>query len=151
MHQAQAAPTEEELRAQLCQQVLNQVTYPGMSATVIVTAVNQYLCSNMVYDRDYYTTIDALTLGKGRCQGYANAFKSIMTQAGIPTDYVRGYVHGEGDASHAWNRVLIDGVYYCVDVTWNDSTGVNNWLLVPEAEYNSDKTIIEYNPSWTEG
>ena len=133
---------------QLCQLVLSQVTTPDMNAYQKVTAVNNYLCSRMEYDLNYHTTRDAILLGKGRCQGYANAFKSIMTEAGIPTDYVRGYAGGNG--THAWNRVLIDGAYYCVDVTWNDSTGANTWLLMPEAEFNVGKSIIAYNPPGTE-
>ena len=69
-----------------------------------------------------------------------------MNTLGIPTDYVRGYVAGEGNSTHAWNRVLINGTYYCVDVTWNDSTGANSYLLMSEAEFNRGRSIIEYNP-----
>ncbi|MBQ8041616.1 MAG: hypothetical protein IJ274_17425, partial [Lachnospiraceae bacterium] len=103
----------------------------------------------IIYDIDYYKTEDVLTLGKARCQGYANAFKNIMNLAGVPTDYVRGYTAGNGSSTHAWNRVLIDGKYYCVDVTWNDGVGNNNWLLIPEDEFNRERIILEYNPSWT--
>ena len=141
---------KEVVKAQaLCQNVLNLVTAPQMSDMEKVIAVNQYLCDYITYDSNYHTTEDALRLGRARCQGYANAFKNIMTLAGIHTDYVRGYASRDKTSTHAWNRVLIDGKYYCVDVTWNDGGG-NQWLLVPEAEFNKGRVILEYNPSWTE-
>lgn len=47
--------------------------------------------------------------------------------------------------THAWNRVLIDGNYYCVDVTFNDSTDSDMYLLIPEAQFNVGREIIGYN------
>lgn len=146
----QAATPQKEpsqmTNSELYQWVLSQIITPDMDDFAKVCAVNQYLCDHMTYDTNYYTTRDALILGRGRCQGYANAFKNLMNTLGIPTDYVRGYVAGETDATHAWNRVLIGGTYYYVDVTWNDSTGVNNYLLLCEAEFNRGRTVIGYNP-----
>jgi len=132
--------------SELYQWVLSQIITPDMDDFAKVRAVNQYLCDHMTYDINYYTTRDALILGRGRCQGYANAFKNLMNTLGIPTDYVRGYIAGEANATHAWNRVLIGGTYYYVDVTWNDSTGANSYLLLNEAEFNRGRAVICYNP-----
>lgn len=132
--------------AELYQWVLSQIITPDMDDFAKVRAVNQYLCDHMTYDINYYTTRDALILGRGRCQGYANAFKNLMNTLGIPTDYVRGYIAGETSSTHAWNRVLIGGTYYYVDVTWNDTTGANSYLLLNEAEFNRGRAVIAYNP-----
>lgn len=131
---------------ELYQWVLSQIITPDMDEFAKVRAVNQYLCDHMTYDINYYSTRDAILLGRGRCQGYANAFKNLMNTLGIPTDYIRGYADGDYSSTHAWNRVLIQGVYYYVDVTWNDTTGRNSYLLMGETEFNRDRSVIEYNP-----
>ncbi len=51
------------------------------------------------------------------CAGYSRAFQYIMQQLGIPCYYCTGYA-GE---DHAWNIVKLDGEYYNVDVTWDDT------------------------------
>ena len=132
--------------AQLCHAIVAGFESQGLDDYEMVTAINDYLCGRMEYDLDYYTTRHALLYGRGRCQGYANAFKSLCTEAGIPTDYVRGYLRSNYSATHAWNRVYIDGQYYCVDVTTNDVNGCNIFLLMPEEEFNSYVEILEYNP-----
>ena len=147
--QPQPAPQKspQDMSTQeLCQWVLAQIITPDMDDFAKVRAVNQYLCDHMTYDLQYYTTRDAILIGRGRCQGYTNAFKNLMNTLGIPTDYVRGYVDNDRSSTHAWNRVLIGGNYYYVDVTWNDSTGANTYLLLGEEEFNCGRTIIEYNP-----
>lgn len=51
------------------------------------------------------------------CAGYARAFQYLMQQMGIPCYYCTGYA-GE---NHAWNIVKLDGDFYNVDVTWDDT------------------------------
>lgn len=132
--------------AQLCRAVLAGYITEDMTDFEKVTVINDYLCGRMEYDLDYYTTREALLYGKGRCQGYANAFKSLCLEAGIPTDYVSGYAFNNYTARHAWNRVYIDGQYYCVDVTTNDASGYNAILLIPEEKFNQCAEVLEYNP-----
>ncbi|MDD6157651.1 MAG: transglutaminase domain-containing protein [Lachnospiraceae bacterium] len=135
----------EMSKDELCQWVVSQIITPDMDDFEKVRAVNQYLCDHMTYDTDYYTTRQAILVGRGRCQGYANAFKDLMNTAGVPTDYIRGYGSPTATSTHAWNRVLIDGTYYYVDVTWNDSNGTDDYLLIGEEEFNRGRTVISYN------
>ncbi|MDO4965094.1 MAG: transglutaminase domain-containing protein [Lachnospiraceae bacterium] len=129
---------------ELCQYVLAQIITPDMDDYAKAVAVNNWLCDHMTYDLNYYTTRDALLIGRGRCQGYANAYKNLMNAAGVPTDFIGGYGNG---GRHGWNRVLINGTYYYVDVTWNDSTGnYSRYLLISEAEMNRDHQPRELNP-----
>lgn len=51
------------------------------------------------------------------CAGYARAFQYLMQQAGIPCYYCTGFAN----QNHAWNIVKLDGEYYNVDVTWDDT------------------------------
>lgn len=49
------------------------------------------------------------------CNGYALAFKDIMTRLNIQA------LHITSDSmQHAWNLVYLDGEWYHVDVTWDD-------------------------------
>lgn len=111
----------------------------GLPPMEKVKALNGYLCDNITYDINAYTTYDALVNKAARCQGYSNAFERIMDAAGVPTDSVGGIVISEGaPVSHSWNRCLIDGQYYYVDVCWNDSSGRNDWLLISGGQMEQD-------------
>ncbi|MCR4745511.1 MAG: hypothetical protein K5894_09840 [Lachnospiraceae bacterium] len=109
---------------QKVQQVIPMIITPQMTNAQKVYAVNNYMVNNITYDHTFtnYTADSAILNGTAVCQGYAEAFKVFMDQLGIPCTVVTGYVAGDYDPEdHAWNRVLIDGVYYEIDVTWNDS------------------------------
>lgn len=59
----------------------------------------------------------ALVNNRTVCAGYARAFQYIMMNLGIPTYYCTGYA-GE---SHAWNIIKLEGEFYNVDTTWDDT------------------------------
>lgn len=91
-----------------------------------VLFVHDYLVENTEYDsvgasfdkHDLWNTAyGCLIRGRAVCQGYAEAFQIIMQKLGIPCGICSGIAKYE---SHAWNYVCIDGVYYWIDVTWDD-------------------------------
>ncbi len=56
--------------------------------------------------------------GEGQCEGYAAAMAFLCSEAGIPNYMVTG---SDADgATHAWNKVILDGEWYNVDCTWDD-------------------------------
>ena len=69
--------------------------------------------------RDIYGT---LINQKAVCEGYAKAFKYIMDELEIPCILVCGTATNSVGVTenHAWNYVQIDGIWYAVDVTWDD-------------------------------
>lgn len=72
------------------------------------------------------TAYSALVEGRTVCAGYARAFQYLLTQLGLPCYYCTGTAvnsrNGESvTESHAWNIVMLDGEYYNVDPTWNDT------------------------------
>lgn len=86
--------------------------------------VHDYLYDNVTYDSTSsynQSAYSALVNGSSVCAGYSKAFQLIMTKLGIPTYYVTGDSYGD----HAWNLTRIDGVYYNVDVTWDDTSYTN--------------------------
>ena len=124
--------------------------------------VNEYLCDKAKYDfgayddvhndRAYngyvYTAYGILNSGEGKalCEGYSKAFKVIMDKLGIPCVLVAGPacngidgVDSQGNKlestyePHMWNAVRVEGEWYGVDVTWNDTENNHGkYLLLGE-------------------
>ncbi|MDE6618486.1 MAG: hypothetical protein K2K13_05635, partial [Clostridiales bacterium] len=120
--------------------------------------VNEYLCENAKYDfgayddvhsdRAYngyvYTAYGILNSGEGKalCEGYSKAFKVIMDKLGIPCVLIAGPACNGIDSvdgrestyePHMWNAVRVEGEWYGVDVTWNDTENNHGkYLLLGE-------------------
>ena len=98
----------------------------GMSEEAKVRAVHDYLIYNARYAVDYKTVKNKENYGaygilinqSGVCQSYALSFQLIMAALDIPCRYIRG-------GNHAWNQVMVDGVWYYIDCTWDDPVGGN--------------------------
>ena len=91
-----------------------------------VVQVNQYLIELLEYSTESgdnaYNIYGALMQRKCVCEGYAESFKYIMDALDIPCILVIGEAcNSEGNTeNHEWNYVQIDGIWYAMDVTWND-------------------------------
>jgi hypothetical protein len=75
---------------------------------------------------DYLRTICGVFLeGKAVCEGYARAMQYLLQKCGVESAEAAGFIlkeNGERDGGHAWNIVKIDGDYYYMDSTWDDSS-----------------------------
>ena len=67
----------------------------------------------------------ALVDGNAVCEGYARAFQLLCNKANIDCVMVSGTVD---NTNHAWNCVKVDGEWYQIDVTWNDTDGEKDYL-----------------------
>ena len=86
-----------------------------------------YNGSNVFAGQNLYS---ALVDGSTVCAGYSRAFQYIMTRLGIPTYYCVGI--SEGD--HAWNIIKINGEYYNVDLTWDDTGETTQYFNCSDQE-----------------
>lgn len=78
------------------------------------------LAKSITYDLNEkyaHTAYGALVNGRAVCDGYTQAFQYLLQRVGIQSFMVTGA--GKG-SNHAWNIVRIDGMYYNVDLTWDD-------------------------------
>lgn len=66
----------------------------------------------------YFSAYGAIVDGEAVCEGYAKAIQIILTRIGIPCYTIRGEAGGVG---HMWNVVRIDGDWYHLDATWDDT------------------------------
>ena len=73
-----------------------------------------------------YESYGALVDGYALCEGYAKAFKLLCNRAGIPCESIIGTENGR---SHMWNYVKLDGSYYHMDVTFDDTTSSYAYFL----------------------
>lgn len=102
--------------------------------------VNNYICSVAeygVFDVSLRTKprstnypisdgLDLIQYGVGTSIEYTNAFETMVTMLGIESgSYSSRFLN------HAWNYVIIDGVTYFIDVTWNDRAD-NHYLMSTE-------------------
>ena len=123
---------------QICN-IYKQITNESMTDSEKVKAVHDWLCKNLSYGyasqnpKDSYYLTGAILNNKAVCQGYADAFAYFMFVAGIKCDTISGTADG---GSHAWNKVLVDGIWYYIDVTWDDPIGnVNPGGIVASYDY----------------
>ena len=94
----------------------------------VIKKIHDFICSKTTYDdyaaydiegREYVATAyGALVKGKCVCQGYSVAFYRLCKELG----YNVRFVSSDPDwGCHAWNIVALDGKYYFVDATWDDT------------------------------
>lgn len=130
---------------------LNSMPYPAVYLNAIDAAgitnemgdmekcvrINNYICAVVTYEEcEDFNTPEwagrglvngeyALTTGHGICMDYADAFQTMCSMVGIDCTHINSAM-----MMHGWNEVVIDGVTYYNDVTWNDTTG-NAYLMSP--------------------
>ncbi len=135
---------EEQLVTERVQQILNTLNFDAQTADVQkVQLVTSYICDHVRYDKIHAknpqhhakaTAYAALIQGQAVCQGYAAAVYRLLREAGIPVRIVTGTA-GEREEFHAWNLVCIDGLYYNLDVTWDDANGNTACFLKSDADF----------------
>lgn len=165
------AKKQKEIKAKVSE-IIEEIVTEGMTDQEKELAINQYLCSTIIYDEeallnaqkygymradkefnDSFSAYGALIKGKCVCMGYAAAFKLLSEEAGLETIIVTGFL--DGNISHAWNKVKIDNEWQIVDVTNNDNKYFVNALLnlpssagervlIEDKAYMMDKMISDY-------
>lgn len=81
--------------------------------------LHDWLLTQLDYDNSlkWSSAESALTRGLGTCQAYESAYSKLLTAAGIENVETRSTYDG-----HTWNAMKLDGEWYQVDVTWDDSS-----------------------------
>lgn len=90
---------------------------------------------------DFYASIGR---GESVCIGYAMAFWKILTELQIPCHMILGYVPCEtGNEGHAWNQVLLNGVWYNVDLTWFSGSNSIAHLLQDDQNFSDRVPYVQ--------
>ena len=81
--------------------------------------LHDWLLDQLEYDNllKWSSAESALTRGLGTCQAYESAYAKLLSAAGIENAETRDTYDG-----HTWNAVKLDGDWYQVDCTWDDTS-----------------------------
>lgn len=92
--------------------------------------VHDYIVDNCEYDYESAklkeetdntgNVYGALVEGKAVCEGYSRAFQLICKKLGLECVNIFGTSE---DENHMWNGIKIEGEWYQIDVTWDDTEG----------------------------
>lgn len=67
---------------------------------------------------EYFTIYGTLVKGESVCEGYAKSIQLLANLCGIQCLTIRGVGNNVG---HMWNVINIDGEWYHLDATWDDT------------------------------
>ena len=94
--------------------------------------LHDWLLEQLDYDNSlkWSSAESALTRSSGTCQAYERAYAKLLSAAGIGNAETRDTYDG-----HTWNAMKLDGKWYQVDCTWDDSS---------ENYYNFNRTHLYF-------
>ena len=94
--------------------------------------LHDWLLEQLDYDNSlkWSSAESALTRRTGTCQAYERAYAKLLSVAGIENAETRDTYDG-----HTWNAMKLDGKWYQVDCTWDDSS---------ENYYNFNRTHLYF-------
>ncbi len=160
-----ATKEEEDYVDAYLKNAVNSIITANMSEYDKVKAVSNYIENKYSYDYElnestkklnsneindtinrkqiYVSTsvYSALNTSKTICQGYSMTAYKMLKDAGLDCRIISGTLNGE---EHVWNKVKVNGVWYYLDITNNDTSNSQAYFLV-------SKDFLEYNGYlWTE-
>ncbi|MCL2158976.1 MAG: DUF4358 domain-containing protein [Oscillospiraceae bacterium] len=146
----QSAALSEKNRAILekCAEIIDAIIKPGMDEFEREQAVHDYIIDWADYDAEANSNAPSaspnpdndnpygLLFGKAAiCTGYTSTFQLFMDMLSIECISVDGS-SGDPRTPHAWNMVKIAGDWYCVDVTWDDPSGMDHDYFATHEYFN---------------
>ncbi len=112
---------EQQMRQSL-KKAVKSLAFDKCSDEKKVKKIHDYICEKVSYSdngsSNCHSAYSALEEGYTVCQGYATLFYAMAVQAGLNVRCVEGYGKSQ---LHLWNIVEVDGRWYNLDVTWDDS------------------------------
>lgn len=107
----------------------------GLSQLEIVKRIHDILIRNIKYsydDNDFvHTIVGGLVFRKAVCDGYSKLFKLLLDDLNINCIIVNGKGFNKtlvDSENHAWNMICLDGNWYHVDVTYDNSLSVPDFI-----------------------
>ena len=88
-----------------------------------VMAVHDYLIDHIEYSNPHIRSFayGALIEGKAVCQGYAQSLAMILNNLNVECHTIVAMTKGSNPVLHEWVRVKLDGEWYYIDLTWDDT------------------------------
>ena len=115
----------EELRSEVSKIAASA---EGLSDFDKVLGFHDYIITNCDYSSgadSAWSAYGCLIDGKAVCEGYSKALIALCEEGGILCIPVSGTTGRGGSELHMWNKVMMDGEWYNMDLTWDDPTAEN--------------------------
>ena len=114
----------------------------------LVAYVDRFIADD--YSSNSLSVFEIIQKRRGDCSEHALLFNTMARAAGIPARVVRCLMHFEDKkfGLHAWNEVLVDGVWRAVDATWNQTE-----IPITHIKFSENHLIspnISFNLIWME-
>lgn len=113
--------------AQQAQAAVSSLIRADMSDVEKELTIHDYILSRCEYqydadDADRDSALGFFRNGMCRCSGYTDAFRLLGRLAGLEIEEIGGPTTRDapGEKGHAWNLIRLDGLWYVVDLTWDD-------------------------------
>ncbi|MCR4637977.1 transglutaminase domain-containing protein [Ruminococcus sp.] len=131
----------------LLEEGLDKVSVKGSTRYEQLKSIHDYIAKFTTYDLDARFSSSALgaVVEPGVvCEGYAEAFKLMCDRLDIPCVCVFGNLIEADNTGHMWNYVQMeDGIWYGMDVTWDDLDGKYGRELKYEYFLKGSKSFFE--------
>lgn len=123
-----------------------------------IKVIHDRLASRITYDYatadgtkgatdESFKGIGAIVNGKGVCNAYAQVLRDTLDKAGIPNKFI-----SDNRMDHTWNLVKVDGLYYHIDLTWDDSWDGDipryRYFLVNDKKIQEDHKTYKPKPQY---
>ena len=112
--------------------------------------IHNYIINNCAYEETEHSSnaYGCLIDKKAVCSGYSRAVMLLLDRVGIESSLVggTGISESQGQVSHMWNIVWLDGEPYHLDVTWDDP-GSESDLAVSHMYFNLTAAEISFDHS----
>lgn len=143
--------------------VLREIVMDEMTTYEKILSIFDYVSYNSVYD-DLIVDLDSnatpsfisytsfylegvLDDGLAVCDGFSKTFALLCNMEGIDCKRITGKIYKNNvyQGLHAWNKVLLNGKWYVVDITWTvTKTGVGDFTTGGEAVNFNSKEFLSY-------
>ena len=122
---------QEEYVETEIKRVIQSLTNKEMSDVDKVRAINDYIINRYEYDytQKSISVYSGLTTSVVVCQGYSMTAYKMLNYAGIENRIIVGRVK---EVPHSWNIVELNGKWYQLDITNNDSIEKNKYFLTDD-------------------
>ena len=141
---------EAKAYGELLEKALEQVPTEGATRYEQLNSIHDYIANFTYYDTEAKfssSALGAIVEPGVVCEGYSEAFKLICDRLDIPCVCVFGNLNVKENSGHMWNYVQMeDGIWYAMDVTWDDTDGKNgkqvkyDYFLKGSKSFNTNHT-----------
>jgi len=122
---------EDQLEdAERARAAVDALVRPGMTDVEKELAIHDYISAHCQYQyndqgENAQSALGFFNDGRCSCAGYVDTFRLLAGLAGLDVEMIGGPTTRDapGEKGHAWNLVRLDGLWYAVDVTWDDMLG----------------------------